>query len=120
MSWLNKTVWITGASSGIGRAVANRWAELGARVILSSRKEEALQEVANQWTEEQRSQSFILPLDLSQSEQLPGKVAEALQWAGTIDVMVHCGGISHVPLYWRLPWRWTGVSWRWITSVRWP
>ena len=94
MSWLNKTVWITGASSGIGRAAANRWAELGARVILSSRKEEALQEVANQWTEEQRSQSFILPLDLSQSEQLPGKVAEALLWAGTIDVMVHCGGIS--------------------------
>ena len=94
MSWLNKTVWITGASSGIGRAAANRWAELGARVILSSRKEEALQEVANQWTEEQRSQSFILPLDLSQSEQLPDKVAEALQWAGTIDVMVHCGGIS--------------------------
>ena len=94
MSWLNKTVWITGASSGIGRAAANRWAELGARVILSSRKEEALQEVANQWTEEQRSQSLILPLDLSQSEQLPVKVAEALQWAGTIDVMVHCGGIS--------------------------
>ncbi len=94
MSWLNKTVWITGASSGIGRAAANRWAELGARVILSSRKEEALQEVANQWTEAQRSQSFILPLDLSQSEQLPGKVAEALRWAGTIEVMVHCGGIS--------------------------
>ena len=94
MSWLNKTVWITGASSGIGRAAANRWAELGARVILSSRKEEALQEVANQWTEEQRSQSYILPLDLSQSEQLQGKVAEALQWARTIDVMVHCGGIS--------------------------
>ncbi|HCL45840.1 MAG TPA: short chain dehydrogenase [Flavobacteriales bacterium] len=94
MSWLNKTVWITGASSGIGRAAANRWAELGARVILSSRKEEALQEVANQWSEEQQSQSFILPLDLSQAEQLPGKVAEALQWAKTIDVMVHCGGIS--------------------------
>ena len=94
MSWLNKTVWITGASSGIGRPAANRWAELGARVILSSRKQEALQEVANQWTEEQQSQSFILPLDLSQSEQLSDKVAEALQWAGTVDVMVHCGGIS--------------------------
>ena len=65
MSWHNKTVWITGASSGIGRAAANRWAELGARVILSSRKEGALQEVANQWTEEQRSLSLILPLDLS-------------------------------------------------------
>ena len=94
MSWHNKTVWITGASSGIGRAAANRWTELGARVILSARKEEALQEVANQWTEEQRSLSLILPLDLSQAEQLPDKVAAALQWAGTIDVIVHCGGIS--------------------------
>ena len=94
MSWLNKTVWITGASSGIGRAAANRWAELGARVILSSRKEAALQEVADQWSEAQRAQSLILPLDLSQAEQLPIKVEEALQWAGTIDVMVHCGGIS--------------------------
>ena len=94
MSWHNRTVWITGASSGIGRAAANRWAELGARVILSSRKEESLQEVANQWTEEQRSLSLILPFDLSQAEQLPDKVAAALQWAGTIDVMVHCGGIS--------------------------
>jgi dehydrogenase/reductase SDR family protein 7B len=94
MSWLNKTVWITGASSGIGRAAANRWAELGARVILSSRKEAALQEVADQWTEAQRNQSLILPLDLSQAERLPSKVEEALQWAGTIDVMVHCGGIS--------------------------
>ncbi|MBO74511.1 MAG: short-chain dehydrogenase, partial [Flavobacteriales bacterium] len=94
MTWLNKTVWITGASSGIGRAAANQWAELGANVILSSRKEAALQEVSNQWSESQQSQSLILPLDLSQSDQLAGKVAEALQWAGTIDVMVHCGGIS--------------------------
>ena len=94
MSWLNKTVWITGASSGIGRAAANQWAELGARVILSSRKEAALQDVANHWTEAQRAHSLILPLDLSQSEQLPGKVEAALGWAGTIDVMVHCGGIS--------------------------
>lgn len=94
MSWLNKTVWITGASSGIGRAAANQWAELGARVILSSRKEAALQDVANQWTEAQQAHSLILPLDLSQAEQLPSKVEAALEWAGTIDVMVHCGGIS--------------------------
>lgn len=94
MSWTNKTVWITGASSGIGRAASNQWAELGARVILSSRKEAALQDVANQWTEAQQAHSLILPLDLSQSEQLPSKVEAALEWAGTIDVMVHCGGIS--------------------------
>lgn len=94
MSWTNKTVWITGASSGIGRAAANQWAELGARVILSSRKEAALQDVANQWTEAQQAHSLILPLDLAQSAQLPSKVEAALEWAGTIDVMVHCGGIS--------------------------
>ncbi len=94
MTWRNKTVWITGASSGIGRAAANRWAELGARVILSSRTKSALQEVVEKWTAIQQAQSLILPLDLSQSDESEEHVAQALRWAGTIDVMVHCGGIS--------------------------
>ncbi|MDG2311481.1 MAG: SDR family NAD(P)-dependent oxidoreductase, partial [Flavobacteriales bacterium] len=40
------TVWITGASSGIGRACAEVYAEKGAKVILSSRREDALKVVA--------------------------------------------------------------------------
>lgn len=94
MNWQGKTVWITGASSGIGRAAANLWAAKGARIILSSRKKAALEEVVRQWPVEQQQRSFVLPLDLSQSTELPAKVDEALAWAGTVDAMVHCGGIS--------------------------
>ena len=94
MNWQGKTVWITGASSGIGRAAANLWAAKGARVIVSSRKKSSLQDVVDQWSTEQQQRSLVLPLDLSKSDELPSKVDAALTWASTIDVMVHCGGIS--------------------------
>lgn len=94
MNWEGKTVWVTGASSGIGRAAANLWATKGARVIVSSRKQAALETVVHAWATEQQQRSLVLPLDLAQSDQLASKVEEALAWAGTIDVMVHCGGIS--------------------------
>ena len=42
-----KTVWITGASSGIGKALAIKLGSLGANLVLSSRKEDQLVEVAN-------------------------------------------------------------------------
>lgn len=94
MNWEGKTVWVTGASSGIGKAAATRWAEKGARVILSSRKEVGLNQVIDAWPEEHRSRAHVLPLDLSKAAELPAKVAEALSRAGCIDAMVHCGGIS--------------------------
>ncbi len=94
MNWEGKTVWVTGASSGIGKAAATRWAEKGARVILSSRKEVGLNQVIDGWPEERRTRAYVLPLDLSKAAELPAKVAEALSWAGSIDAMVHCGGIS--------------------------
>ena len=42
-----KTVWITGASSGIGKALAIKLSSLGANLVLSSRKEDQLHKVAN-------------------------------------------------------------------------
>jgi len=90
----HETVWITGASSGIGKAAATQWATKGARVILSSRKKEALEEVRSNWTPEARNNSFVLPLDLGETGALDSKVSEAIAWAGHIDIMVHCGGIS--------------------------
>ena len=46
-TWNNKLVWVTGASSGIGKACAEAWARKGAKVVLSSRKEAALEAVAH-------------------------------------------------------------------------
>lgn len=85
---------MTGASSGIGEAAARQWAQRGARVILSSRNREALEQVQASWSAEAQARSWVLPLDLGNADSMPGKVAEALAWAGRIDIMVHCGGIS--------------------------
>ena len=91
--WTGKTLWVTGASSGIGKAVAVLLARSGARVILSARRPDALEEVvhAHQLPPER---ILVLPLDLAWADSLPGKCQEALEWAGRIDGVVHCGGIS--------------------------
>lgn len=87
------TYWITGASSGIGEALALAAADAGYYLILSSRREEALKQVREQCAYPERV--AILPLDLADAESLPEKAQMAIGMSnGGIDVMVHCGGIS--------------------------
>jgi len=63
-----KVVWITGASSGIGAALARRMAAKGARLALSARREEKLAEVCSQC--ENPEAHFVMPLDLADAEGL--------------------------------------------------
>ncbi|MCH2198603.1 MAG: SDR family oxidoreductase [Flavobacteriales bacterium] len=89
----NKHVWITGASSGIGKALTQTLSSYGARLIISSRREEALKEVRETCAFPEKI--GILPLDLADGDSLPEKVAIAIGMAGgQIDMMVHNGGIS--------------------------
>lgn len=88
-----KIVWITGASSGIGRALAAEFAGLGANLVLSARNETALQDFAR----EQRlppERVLILPVDLQQYKKLPAAVNKVLKKFGSIDILVNNGGIS--------------------------
>ncbi len=89
-----KVIWITGASSGIGAALAGELAKKDARLILSSRKEEALAAVQATLPEPAKSNSRILPLDLAQPDTLNEKAREALALFGHIDILIHSGGIS--------------------------
>lgn len=84
------TVWITGASSGIGEAVARGFAARGARVLLSARRESELTRVAQALGE----RAHVLPLDLEDTASLGDKAIRALAEVGPIDIMVHNGGIS--------------------------
>lgn len=93
MSFQNKVVWITGASSGIGEALAYALHDKGAKLILSSRREEILNQVKNNCSGD-RSDIYILPLDLADADTLPAKAQEALNIFGHIDYLFNNGGVS--------------------------
>ncbi|MGI9545087.1 MAG: SDR family oxidoreductase [Cyclobacteriaceae bacterium] len=90
----NKVIWITGASSGIGEALAYELAGEKNFLILSARREDKLERVKSQCPPTSQDSICLLPLDLSVGSSIPDKVAEALKWKGHIDVLINNGGIS--------------------------
>jgi dehydrogenase/reductase SDR family member 7B len=86
-----KTVWITGASAGLGEALAHAFAQRGARLLLSARREGRLREVAGRLAP---AAVEVLPLDLADLASLADKGAQALARMGRIDVMVHNAGVG--------------------------
>jgi len=92
MSFQNKVVWITGASSGIGKALALELSQRDALLILSARKEETLNEVKVACKNSENVK--VLPLDLEDYINFDQKTAEAIKWFGRIDILVNNGGIS--------------------------
>lgn len=93
MSFKNKVIWITGASSGIGEELAYAFNRQGARLILSSRRKDALEHVKSN-CRQNTSHVHIIPLDLEQIDSLPGKAEIALSIYGHIDYLFNNGGIS--------------------------
>lgn len=91
-SLAGKVIWITGASSGIGEAVARSCARRGARLVLSARRESELERVRDGLVN--ASDHVILPLDLSRSDKMPVAVAKVREQLGQLDMVVHNGGIS--------------------------
>jgi short-subunit dehydrogenase len=92
MRFAGKIVWITGASSGIGEALATALAREGARLVLSSRRVAELERVRAGC--ERPAEHVVAPLDLARAETFPAIVAEVLARTGTIDVLVNNGGVS--------------------------
>ena len=89
-----ETVWITGASSGIGEACAYRWAEGGARLIITAPTAEELEPVAARCREIGSPDVAVLPYDLSNPDGIPALAQAAWEAFGVIDTTYLNAGIS--------------------------
>lgn len=89
----NKTVWITGASSGIGEALAYQFSKEGAKLVLSARRESELQRVARA-TGLSEKDVLVLPMDMLEFEHFPAKIQTVIEYFGQIDFIVQNAGIS--------------------------
>ena len=90
MDLAGKTAWVTGASSGIGEALAIGLAQRGARVILSGRREDQLRRVAAT----AGGETLVLPFEATEYDDLPAIVEEADNWNGGIEFLFNNAGIS--------------------------
>jgi short-subunit dehydrogenase len=88
----DQVIWITGASSGIGEALARELSARGAKLVLSSRRTDELERVRNSCAHPDNV--HILPLDLADNANLEAKVVASIALFGHIDMMVHNAGIS--------------------------
>jgi NAD(P)-dependent dehydrogenase (short-subunit alcohol dehydrogenase family) len=89
----NATVVITGASSGIGRATARAFAGKGANVVLAARREQALQEAAEE-CRQSGVDALFQPTDVSDAEQIEALAAAAVDRFGRIDVWVNNAAVT--------------------------
>ena len=86
-----ETVWITGASSGIGEACAYRWAAQGARLILTSSSRERLEPVAARCREAGAADVCVLPCDLGDPTAVEGLAEKAWDAFQDIDTVYLAG-----------------------------
>jgi short-subunit dehydrogenase len=94
MTLQNKITWITGASSGIGEALAYTAAAEGAKLVLSARREGELERVAAA-CKIPFENILVLPLDLEHTENVHEKVQAVLSKFGRIDVLINNSGMGH-------------------------
>jgi len=90
----DKTVLITGASSGIGAACAQVFAQAGARLILAARRRDRLQSVARSLEEQTGCATHLIELDVRDRDAVAAAIAALpSEWQG-IDVLVNNAGLS--------------------------
>jgi len=90
----DRIAFVTGASSGIGRATARRLAAAGAHVALASRREQRLDALADEIHAEHGREALVVPTDVTDPEQVRSAVSETAETFGGIDVVVANAGLG--------------------------
>ena len=94
MTLKNKTILITGASSGIGLSCAKLFAKHGAKIILLARRKNILEEISAKLHDKFNTDSYILPLDITNKNQIEKVFSELPNKWKKIDVLINNAGLA--------------------------
>jgi len=86
-------VWITGASSGIGKAMAFEWARLGYKVVLSARRSALLEEIALE-IKNSGGEALVVPVDIMEEVSIENAVQNIITNWGRLDIAVANAGFG--------------------------
>lgn len=91
---MNKTVLITGASSGIGEGCARKFASEGARLILNARRVDKLQALAAELKEKYGCECYVMPFDVCDREAAIAALESLPQEWKSIDILINNAGLA--------------------------
>lgn len=92
--WRGKVVWITGASSGIGEALAKAFWKKGANLVLSARRASELERVCQELGHAPGQSVMSLVIDVAETQQAAGWVRQVMGVYSQLDVLVNNAGVS--------------------------
>lgn len=90
----NKTVLITGASSGIGAACAKLFANAGARLLLAARRSERLEQLAQELQQQNKTDIHFLQLDVTKQDEVAQKLAALPTNWKEVDILLNNAGLA--------------------------
>ncbi len=112
MKLASKVAIVTGATKGIGVAVAQEFAKEGAKVVLTGRSAE-LGEAVAQGIRDQGSQALFVRCDVSKKAEVDELVRRTVAHFGTIDIVVNNAGVNHSADFFDI----TEEDWDWVMGV---